>query len=782
MIDSYILEKLEFPKILQYIAKYCITENGKTKTLSIVPFDKINDAVNEGDFVTEAKNILITNNVPPLNYISNISEVIAQSRIEGVILESRKILEIFHLLVISRNLISFINSNKDTAPLLTEIVSQLYTDKLLEHNIQKIIGENGEIKDNASAKLIEIRNDIASKNNELIKSVNRIMKSLEANDIVREEYVTLRDGRIVIPIKAEHKRHIRGFIHSESSSGQTVYIEPEETLELNNELISLSFAEKREIDRLLSELTKKIGTQSFNLNNNLEIISTIDCIFAKAKYSIEVVGAFPELKSNTEFNLIEARHPILLKKFGRPGTVTLNAKLKGNLVTIITGPNAGGKTVVLKTIGLLSLMVKAGIHVPADPDSNMYFFDRVLIDIGDQQSIEDDLSTFSSHLKNIKEIISKADAKSLILLDEIGTGTDPARGAALASSVLINLKEKKAFVMASTHHGSLKIMANELEGFENAAMQFDHENLKPTYVFKQGIPGSSYAFEIAKRIGFDSNFLTLAEQYLDSGEQKLETFIEEIENKSKILEGKLKHAEIENSRLAGLTQLYQKNVAKLEKEKSEILKKAKAEAEDYLKTINKRIETVVKEIKETNADKDSIKKAHEIVKDIKREVSTIAKPEKIELVEDTDFNIGDFVNIKNTNTSGEVMDFSKDKSFAFVKVGSVSMKVKIENLIKTKKVKEKEKPTYIENKADFAPQMRLDIRGERPDEIEFDIIKFIDTAYSSGLQKIEILHGKGTGALKRLVLEILKKHEGVRTFYFAPVEFGGEGITIIELK
>lgn len=782
MIDSYILEKLEFPKILQYISKYCITENGKTKTLNIAPFDKISEAINEGDFVTEAKNILINNNVPPLNYISNISEVIAQSRIEGVILESRKILEILHLLIISRNVISFINSNKDMAPLLTEIAAQLYSDKLLEHNIQKIIGDNGEIKDNASTKLIEIRNDIASKNSDLIKSVNRIMKSLEANDIVREEYITLRDGRIVIPIKSEHKRHIRGFIHSESSSGQTVYIEPEETLELNNELISLSFAEKREIDRLLGELTKKIGVQSYNLNSNLDIISTIDCIFAKAKYSIEIVGSFPELKNHNEFNLIEARHPILLKKYGRPGTVTLNAKLKGNLVTIITGPNAGGKTVVLKTIGLLSLMVKAGIHIPADPDSNLYFFDRVLIDIGDQQSIEDDLSTFSSHLKNIKDILSKSDSKSLVLLDEIGTGTDPARGAALAASVLISLKEKKAFVMASTHHGSLKIIANEVEGFENAAMQFDNENLKPTYIFKQGIPGSSYAFEIAKRIGFDSNFLSLAEQYLDSGEQKLETFIEEIENKSRLLEDKLKHIEIENSRLAGLTQLYQKNVTKLEKEKSDILKKAKSDAEDYLKTINKRIESVVKEIKETRADKGSIKKAHDIVNDIKREVSTIAKSEKIELVEDSDINIGDFVNIKNTNTSGEVVDFSKDKSFTFVKVGSVSMKVKTENLAKTKKTKEKEKPLYVENRTDFSPQMRLDIRGERPDEIEFDIVKFIDSAYSAGLQKIEILHGKGTGALKRLVLDILKKHEGVRTFYFAPVEFGGDGITIIELK
>lgn len=787
MIEAKVIEKLEFPKILQYISKYCITENGKNETLEINPFDNLNDAIYSGTIVTEAKNILINNSFPPLNYISNIHNVISQSKIEGIVLDSKKIIEILQLLITSRNVRSFVTSNKDNSPLLFDLTNQLYEDKILEHHIQKIINDNGEIKDNASPKLIEIRREIASKNNDLIKSVNRIMKSLEVNEIVREEYVTLRDGRIVIPIKVEHKRHIRGFIHSESSSGQTVYIEPEETLELNNEIISLSFAEKREIDRLLLELTKRISEQSFYLKSNLEIISKVDCIFAKAKYSIEIMGSFPDLLNTKEFNLIEARHPILLKKYGRTGTVTLNAKFKGNKVSVITGPNAGGKTVVLKTIGLLSLMAKSGLHIPADPDSNLYFFHNVLVDIGDQQSLEDDLSTFSSHLKNIKEILSTADSMSLVLLDEIGTGTDPAKGAALATSVLISLKEQGAFVMASTHHGSLKILANEIEGFENSAMQFDHENLKPTYVFKQGIPGSSYAFEIAKRIGFETAFLEKAEQYLDSGQQKIEKFIEEVESRSKKLEDKLKLNEIENSRLAGLTHLYKQSLAKLEKEKNEILKKTKIEAEEYLKTVNKRIESVVKNIRESNASKESIKIGQSTIKDIKKESTLSLQEAKIEMsnIKGTSFkelSIGDFVNIKDTNTIGEITGLTNEGKFANIKVGTVSMKVKVDNLLLTKKTKIKESAQFIINNTDFNPQMRLDIRGERADEVEFTIVKFIDSAYISGNQKLEILHGKGTGALKRTVSQILKKHDAVKTFYFAPVEFGGEGITIVELK
>ncbi len=506
MIDHQVSDKLEFQKILQFVAKYSVTEKGKLKVSELGPLANINLIKIEGYYVNEAKEILISRNAPPFEYIPDLDTALSQSRIEGSMLDSKKILEILRLAEISRSLFQFLKNHSDIAPELHKLSAVLFVDKVFEHHISKIVNENGEVKDNASPKLAEIKREINSKRDELVKSVNRLVKSLAENDIVREDYLTLRDGRIVIPVKVEHKRHIKGFIHSESSTGQTVYIEPEETLELNNDIISLSFAEKREIERLLKEITKLIGKESHGLKTALDTIAEIDSIFARARFSIEVIGSFPEIDNDKPFTISRGRHPILLKRLGREGTVPLDLSVDDQKVIIITGPNAGGKTVVLKTIGILSLMVMSGIHIPADPDSNFHFFDNILVDIGDEQSIEDDLSTFSSHLSNIKDILNKATARSLILLDEIGTGTDPSEGSALASAVMLLLKEKGSVVLASTHHGSLKLFANDVQGFQNAAMEFDTRNLRPTYAFKQGIPGSSYAFEIAKRIGFDEEF------------------------------------------------------------------------------------------------------------------------------------------------------------------------------------------------------------------------------------------------------------------------------------
>ncbi|MGE5436910.1 MAG: endonuclease MutS2, partial [Syntrophothermus sp.] len=575
-------------------------------------------------------------------------------------------------------------------------------------------------------------------------------------------------------------RHIRGFIHSESSTGQTVYIEPEETLELNNDIISLTFAERREIERILRELTKKIGSYSPQLKTNLSIISYIDSIFAKANYSIESIGSYPQVNNKKPFIILDGRHPILLKKGGKNNTVPLNLNTE-NQVVIITGPNAGGKTVVLKTIGLLCLMVQSGIHIPANPDSNFHFFKDIYVDIGDEQSIEDDLSTFSSHLSNINKIVLSADTNSLVLVDEIGTGTDPTEGAALAAAMLIKLKEKGAIVFASTHHGSLKIIANELEGFENSAMEFDNLNLKPTYIFKQGVPGSSYAFEIAKRIGFDNNFLSLAENYLDGDKHKLENFLVQIESKSKDLEDKLRKAELESARLSGLTNLYKKNVQKLEDDKRDILKKAKDDAAEYLKDMNRKFEQLVREIKESNANQEVIKQTRKEIHHLTEKNEELVK-EKEPVISNEEFILGDAVAIKNTNTSGEIVELTKDGKTAVIKIGTIKMKVPVVNLEHTKKEKIKINYEPLSNYQPSNQQLRLDIRGAKPEEVEFDIIRFIDDAYTSNVERIEILHGKGTGVLKKTVHQILKKHEKVSSFYFAPVEFGGEGITIAELK
>jgi DNA mismatch repair protein MutS2 len=780
MIDIPVLEKLEYRKILGYIANYCTTEMGKGKVLSTVPFDDIKTLIYEGNLVTEAKEILIRNIPPPLEYLPDLKEVLSKSTIENSVLDSKNILEVLRLAIISRNLSNFLKSNAETSPEIYAYSRNLFVDKVFEHHIQKIITDYGEVKENASSQLLSIRKEINGKKDELVKVVNRIVKNLKDLDVVREDYLTLRDGRIVIPVKSEHKRHIRGFIHSESSTGQTVYIEPEQTLELNNEIITLSFAEKREIERLLKELTKLIGTVSEQLKESLEIVSDIDSVFARAKYSIEIIGSYPSINNKKPLELKDARHPIILKRLGRDKAVPLSVRIDQKKVIVITGPNAGGKTVVLKTLGLISLMIQSGMHIPASPDSNMHFFNNILLDVGDEQSIEDDLSTFSSHLSNIKHVLDKADSNSLVLLDEIGTGTDPAEGSAIASAVLVSLQKLGAVVFASTHHGSLKIIANELIGFENAAMEFDNVNLKPTYIFKQGIPGSSYAFEVAKRIGFSDHFFQIAENYLDTDKHKVENFLIDLETKSKKLEQQLKDANVENVRLSGLTNLYQKNIDRLNNEKKEILRKTKQDAEIYLKGVNSKIEKVIKELKESNAASEVIKQSQVFIKSIKEENNNIFKEEVDFKKAKTDFTVGDFVCIKDTETRGHIVELSKDLKKAVINTGKIKMNVPLVNLEHSNPVKEK--LTGLPSYNPSVPELRLDIRGEKPDIAEFEVIKFIDNAYSVGLERIEILHGKGTGALKKMVIDLLKHHDKIKNFYFAAIEFGGEGITIAELK
>lgn len=784
MITNTTLEKLEFPKILQLIARYASTELGKKQLIEIRPFESMFYAVQEGKYVSEAKEVLIKNDFPPLTFIPNLHETLSISKIEGTMIESKSILEILNLIVTSRNLYQFIKIQNEADTIKKDFLQNLFVDKVIEHHISKVIDENGEVRENASPKLKEIREDVRRKSDSLQKVINRILKELSDSYLVREEYVTQRDGRIVVPVKSEHKRHVKGFIHSESATGQTVYIEPEETLELNNEILSLYFAEKREIERILKELTKRIGENSDQLKRALDTIASIDSIFARAKYSLEIIGSFPSIEGDKDFKLFDARHPLLIKKLGKNNTVPLDISVdnKTNII-LITGPNAGGKTVVLKVVGILSLMVAAGIHIPASPDSNLHFFKKILLDIGDEQSIEDDLSTFSSHLSNIKRIITNADKETLVLLDEIGTGTDPAEGAALATATLLTLRDKKATVLATTHHGGLKLVANELEGFQNASMEFDSDKLVPTYKFQQGLPGSSYAFEVAERIGFSKNFLNLAKQYLDTDKMKVEEFLIELEKRSKKLQQKLDFYERENTRLKGLTNIYKQNIDKLEEQKKNILYDAKVKAEEFIKDVNKKVETAIKEIKEKKADKEIIKLVKQQVSNIKDDISNLVQNENVnkEKVK-KEFMVGENVKLISSDINGKILEVNTEKETALIIAGNIKLKVKFEEIehVTRKEIRETERLTTSNYKQQA--EYKIDIRGQKPEEAEFEIIKFLDNAYSYGLNRVEILHGKGTGVLKKLVKDLLKEHPGVSKHYFADLENGGDGITIIEFK
>ncbi|MBI9072294.1 MAG: endonuclease MutS2 [Melioribacteraceae bacterium] len=782
MIDKAILEKLEFYKVLSYISKYAVTEIGKSIIENLSPLNDIDGILRAGNYINEAKEILIEEDYPPISYIPDLYKFLSQSKIENTVLPKNKILEIKKLAETSRLLHNYLMKFDKSDTLKNNLASNLFVDKQFEQVIKKVFTESGDISDNASQKLKEIRRDIRNKNENINKVITRILKELSSSYIVQDEYVTQRDGRMVMPVKAEHKRHVKGFIHSESATGQTVYIEPEETLELNNEILSLNFAEKREIERILGELTRHIGNASFELQQSLKLISEIDAIFAKAKYSMEILGSFPSIEKDKSFKLLNARHPILIKKLSRNKTVPLDIEIGSENVILITGPNAGGKTVVLKTVALLSCMIQAGIHIPANPDSNLHLFSKILVDIGDEQSIEDDLSTFSSHLTNIKEILKKADEETLVLIDEIGTGTDPYEGSALASATLIALNKLNAKVLATTHHGNLKMLANDQEGFQNASMEFDLDNLVPTYLFKQGIPGSSYAFEVAKRIGFDEKFINLAKENLDQDKTKVEEFLVELENNSKRLQKKLNKLEIENARLKGLTKLYEDKVAKLDNKKAEIIKNAKSEAENYLSDVNKRVEQAIKNIRESNAEKETIKKEKSDIEKLKLKTRKVTFKEVSEPIKkDHKFKVGDYAQVEGTSTSGEILEINLSRNKAVISSGSIKLQVKLSKLLPAKKQNINNSRSMGIQFISSLPSSRLDIRGMRPEEAEFEIIKFLDDAYTSDINSVEILHGKGTGVLKMLVKEILEQNDYVKNYYYAKIEMGGEGVTIVEL-
>lgn len=781
MIQNSVLEKLEYFKILEYISKYASTDTGKETILNYRPVTNLDEVLKRGKYVSEAKNILINNDIPPFNYLPNLYEVLSRSTIEGSLLLKREIRDVLHLARTSRLLRNFLIQTNDSG-LYEDLGQKLFVDKHFENEIDIVFTETGEISDNASPELRVIRKEINSKSDTLRKVIAQILKKLSTNYFVQDEYATQRDGRFVLPVKAEHKRQVKGFIHSESATGQTVYIEPEETLNLNNDILSLNFAEKREIEKILKRLTKLISDNYFELAQSLRFISQLDAIFAKAKYSIEIVGDFPEINSEKPLAILDGRHPVLIKKLGRKETIPLNLEFKNNVV-LITGPNAGGKTVVLKTTGLLMAMAYTGIHIPADPDTNLHLMDNILIDIGDQQSIEDDLSTFSSHLTNIKNILENADEKTLVLIDEIGTGTDPAEGSALAAGVLIQLKNQNSKVLATTHHGNLKMIANDMDGFENASMEYDTEHLVPTYKFIQGLPGSSYAFEVAQRIGFKSEFLELSRKYLDTDKTKVEEFLVDLEKKSHEVRTKINKLEIENSKLKGLTTLYQKKIDSLEKQKRTIVAETQAEAESYLSDVNKKVEAAIKSIKESNARKDIIKREKSIINDLKQTNAKIRNKLKDEpQVKDYTPKVGDFVSIANTTTTGEIVELNLEKKKATIAAGSIKLQVKVSQLIPQKKQKSQQERVYGIEFTNTYSQTTLDIRGERPEEAEYETVKFLDDAFASNLSRVEIIHGKGTGMLKKMVHEILKQHDEVKDFYFAKIEMGGEGVTIVEFK
>lgn len=737
--------------------------------------------------------ILQSGSSHPLTVVDDVREILKDSRLKGTILPLDDFPVILQNARLARLIVSFFKRLEFETPSLQKISDRLVNLKPLEDAIQRVITERGELRDDASRELQQIRGKLNRERSKLRSTVQQVMKRLAKDGMTSDEGATIRSGRMVIPVQAEYKRKVEGFVHDVSSTGQTVYIEPVQALQINNEIRQLEAEEKREIERIIQKLTDEVRTYSEELELNCTYIGELDAIHCIVSLGLDLEGTIPVLSENNHLNLIRGKNPNLILKNSTlqepEPVIPLNLDLSENeLGLVITGPNAGGKSVAMKTTGLLCMMLQAGYPIPVQPDSELPLLSGLFVDIGDDQSIENDLSTFSSRLNWMKITLDRMEPNSLVLIDEAGAGTDPEEGGALFQAFVEEVINKGSRVIVTTHHGSLKVFAHENEKVVNGAMEFNQESLSPTYRFKKGVPGSSYAFEIADRMNLPRELMDKARQLL--GEQKdsmgdllinLEKQMQEAEDLRSTFQRKLIEAEKQE-------RIYRERSEQIDSKRKGIIEKAYKDAEEIMKDANRRIEEAVeKVVSEGRYNKDKIREARSDIQEAKKEIHTFKDEFETESEDpvrsDEKPEVGDYVIIGDGNTGGELVELS-DKQ-ATVLVNGMKIKSKLNKLTKTSPPKKKKKSSSRSyggsQDIDLSVKPRLDLRGKRGDEAIKELTIYLDKAIARNLQQVEIVHGKGEGILHKLVHEYLEKRDGVKSFDIAPMESGGSGCTIVDL-
>lgn len=778
---------LEFDRMIAHIAGYCVSEYGKERILGLVPSAVFALVRDELARVDEMRSLLDSDDAPPLERLEDTRPALHRAAKEGSVIAAEDFRFLLHTLTVSRKLKAFFYRRTERCPLLSQLASELHEDKMLEFHIDRVVDDEGGVKDSASKELKAIRRDIIEKSGQLRRRMEGILKRVSDDDMVMEELVTMRDGRMVLPVKVEYKRQIQGFIHSTSATGQTVYIEPTETLDLNNEIRDLQFAEVREVNAILTELTDRLRGTVTSLHRSIELLGDIESLYARARYGKKSLGASPQVKLEGPLVLKHTRHPLLLLHKKAAEVIPLDLTLGEEATTIIiTGPNAGGKSITMKTAGLCALMVQSGIPVPCDASSEFPMYDSIFVDIGDEQSVENDLSTFSSHVSRLAHIVEHASDRSLVLIDEIGTGTDPAEGSALGASILQRLTGYFAHVIATTHHGMLKAFAHEQDGMMNAAMEFDLKTLQPTYVFRPGLPGSSYAFEITRRHGMDTRIIDRAREILGTQADALEQLLAEVERQSQDLGIRLRKTEQQEEKYDGLVTEYNAKIKGLKQEAKQVKRSALQEAETLLAEANATVEDAIRRIREEQASKDAIREAREHMTAKRAEVEQSLKETLPEAVDDPDqpdaeIRSGDEVVMRdNPATRGVALEEAQGGKIT-VAFGSMKMKVSIASLRKIVKTVKKEHVStqHLDEAVDTTS---VDVRGMYGDEAIREIDRFLSDAWSSGMSMVEIIHGKGTGALRKRVHSYLKDLPFVDSFALGEWNEGGSGMTKVRFR
>ena len=781
------LRVLEFGKIRDMLAAHAVTDPGRAACLALEP---------SGDFETvralqaqteEADTVLAYSGGNPMAYFKDVREYLKLASV-GATLSAKALLDVAEALKASRVVRAALVTDRENTPLLTEMGSRLSTNRSLEEEIFSAILSEDEISDHASQDLYDIRRHIRQINDRVRDKLNSLIRSSSMQKYLQDAIITMRNDRYVVPVKAECRQFVPGLVHDQSGSGSTLFIEPMAVVEAGNELKQWSAKEKQEIQRILSDFSARVAPDAGLIARNLELLSNIDCIFAKAMLGREMKAVPPKINREGRVNLRRARHPLIDPE----KVVPSNLWLGGEFTTlIITGPNTGGKTVTLKTVGLLSLMTQAGLLIPADFGSEMAVFDEVFADIGDEQSIEQSLSTFSSHMTNIVKILSSVTEHSLALFDELGAGTDPTEGAALAMSILDHLLKQHVTTMATTHYSELKVFALTTPGVENASVEFNVETLRPTYRLSIGVPGKSNAFEISRKLGLPDFLIEDAGRRLTKDQVRFEDVIANAEYHRQVAEKESKLAEeahIETTRLRDEAEKLQKDLASRREEE---LRKAKADARKVLLKAQREAESIISDLKKTRAAANV--KEHELhevrarlqsdIDDTSEKISTAETGKPLDKV-----NVGDTVELTNLGVKAEILTLPDAKGECTVQAGALKLKANLKNMRSAQPDKPKKNPvkksaaSVASGISARAVERECDVRGMNLEEAICAVDLFLDGAIMNKLNEVYIIHGKGTGILRAGIQKHLRSHPAVKEFRLGRYGEGEDGVTVVTLK
>lgn len=788
---------LEFNKILERLSSYTDSETVKKRILEITPFDKLEDAKNAQRETTEAVITSLKLGAPPVNLsVSEVVGSIKRAEMEGS-LHAKELTDISRVLYVARRMKAYLSEAAEECGRLHGIEESIITAKAVEDRINSCIISENEIADDASPELNTIRRKIRSLNGRIKETLNSMIHSAHYKKFLQDPIVTMRSDRYVIPVKSEYKSEVPGIVHDTSASGATMFIEPMGVVANNNEIRDLMNKEQLEIERILMELSALVSENSHTVFVDYGAVCELDFLFAKAKLSLDMNASEPNLNDEGKIVFKKARHPLI-----DPDKVVANdIYLGGDFDTlVVTGPNTGGKTVTLKTIGLFSLMAASGLHIPAGEKSEAAVFNKIFADIGDEQSIEQSLSTFSSHMVNIVKILENIDFNSLALFDELGAGTDPTEGAALAISVIEFLRARGVKTVATTHYSELKLFALSTDGVENASCEFDVASLQPTYKLLIGVPGKSNAFAISRRLGLDERVIDRANDILSDEDVKFEDVITELEESRAKARREADEVTRMKHELTDMRRQLEKDRIKLKENKARIMEEAHREAKILVMDAKDEANAIIRELekmrqqgikaggdldKKTSKMRESLKNREE---SIDKEMARAAKPKKTYTEPPKNLKPGAPVKIIDLNQEATVLKEADKDGNVRVQAGIIKMDVHITNLRKVEEKQSKEMAErYVKSTRAFESKTKnvsteLDVRGQTLEEAWENVVKFLDDCYLAGISPVSVIHGKGTGVLRKGIQESLRKHRYVKSYRNGRYGEGEDGVTIVELK